>query len=143
MAKVAVVGQGYVGMPLAVRAVAVGHEVVGFDLDERRVARLLEAGSYVQDVSDGELAAALATGRFRPTTDESLLDGFDVAVISVPTPLRDGNPDLSHIELAATTVGRHLRAGATVVLESTTYPVTTEELVAPLLSQASGLVAGL
>jgi UDP-N-acetyl-D-glucosamine dehydrogenase len=96
----------------------------------------------VDDVSDDTLARALATGRYRPTTDESACAGFDVAVIDVPTPLRDGQPHLAHVESAAVMVARHLRPGATVVLESTTYPGTTEELVRPILEEGSGLVAG-
>ncbi|MGH9225394.1 MAG: nucleotide sugar dehydrogenase, partial [Acidimicrobiales bacterium] len=135
-------GQGYVGLPLAMRAVEVGHTVVGLDADGVRVARLVAGDSYVEDVPDHILAAALGTGRFEPTTDPGRSEGFDVAVITVPTPLREGLPDLSYIEKGAAAVGRHLTAGATVVLESTTYPGTTEELVAPILEQESGLRAG-
>jgi len=137
-AKVAVMGQGYVGLPLAIRAAAVGYQVVGFEVAAERVASLRAGRSHVGDVSDNELAAALARG-FLPTADESDLDAFDVAVISVPTPLADGLPDMSFIESAATTVGRRLGEGACVVLESTTYPGTTEELVAPILERESGL----
>jgi len=137
-----VVGQGYVGLPLAMRAVEVGWSVVGFDVDATRV-KLLEAGeSPVEDVADDELRAALDAGRYLPTTDPARLDGFDVAVISVPTPLAEGSPDLSHIEAAARVLAPALRAGSTVVLESTTYPGTTEELVLPILEEGSGLVAG-
>ena len=140
--KLIVVGQGYVGLPLAMRAVEVGHDVVGYDVDKTRVKRLMAGESYVEDVRSDVLAAALATGRYLPTTSEDPLDDFDVAVVTVPTPLREGVPDLSYIEASATTLGRHLRPGATVVLESTTYPGTTEELLAPLLEASSGLVAG-
>ena len=140
--KVLVVGQGYVGLPLAMRAVEAGHDVVGYEVDESRVKRLEAAETYVEDVPSEELAAALATGRYLPTSDQGACAGFDVAVITVPTPLHEGAPDLSYIESAATTLAGHLRPGATVVLESTTYPGTTEELVAPLLEEGSGLVAG-
>ena len=140
--KVVVVGQGYVGLPLAMRAVEVGYDVVGYDVDEGRVKRLASAESYVEDVHGDTLASALESGRYVPTTDADALAGFDVAVITVPTPLREGNPDLSYIEASAVTLGGHLRPGATVVLESTTYPGTTEELLGPLLEQTSGLVAG-
>ena len=140
--RVVVVGQGYVGLPLALRAVAVGMDVVGYDVDGDRVKRLAAGQSFVEDVPDEELAAALRTGRYTATDEARRCAGFDVAVITVPTPLRDGNPDLSHIELAARTLARFLRPGACVVLESTTYPGTTEELVAGLLEEGSGLAAG-
>ncbi len=136
------VGQGYVGLPLALRAVEAGLDVVGYDVDTDRVKQLADGGSYVEDIPHGRVAAALATGRYRPTDREADLAGFDVAVIDVPTPLRDGIPNLAHVEQAASALGGHLRAGATVVLESTTYPGTTEELVVPILEQRSGLVAG-
>jgi UDP-N-acetyl-D-glucosamine dehydrogenase len=140
--KVAVVGQGYVGLPLAMRAVEVGFDVVGFDVDASRVARLAGGESYVDDVAATTIAEAMSSGRYTPTADPSALAEFDVAVISVPTPLRDGSPDLHYIEEAARTVGQHLTRGSCVILESTTYPGTTEELVQPLLEQASGLGAG-
>ncbi|MEA3077471.1 MAG: UDP-N-acetyl-D-glucosamine dehydrogenase [Actinomycetota bacterium] len=136
------VGQGYVGLPLAMRAVEVGMDVVGYDVDERRVKRLEAADSYVEDVDNDTLAAALATGRFLVSTDAGDCDGFDVAVITVPTPLSEGNPDLTFIESAGRTLAGALRPGSTVVLESTTYPGTTEDLLAPILEEGSGLVAG-
>jgi len=140
--RLVVVGQGYVGLPLAMRAAEVGYRVLGFDVDTARV-KLLEAGeSPVEDVPSGQLRAALDAGRYLPTSDPAQLDGFDVAVISVPTPLTEGSPDLTHIESAARVVAPALRKGATVVLESTTYPGTTEELVLPILEDGSGLVAG-
>ncbi|MDQ3275322.1 MAG: nucleotide sugar dehydrogenase [Actinomycetota bacterium] len=139
--RVAVIGQGYVGLPLAVRAVAVGYDVVGYELSPTRVEALLAGTSYVGDVTDSELAAALAAG-YRPTADAEDLAGFDIAVVSVPTPLADGGPDLSHIEAAAGELGAHLRPGACVILESTTYPGTTTELMVPILAERSGLEAG-
>jgi UDP-N-acetyl-D-glucosamine dehydrogenase len=140
--KVAIVGQGYVGLPLAIRSVEVGHDVVALDVDDRRVERLKAADSYVEDISSSQLAEALATGRYLPTIDPTDLAGFDVALITVPTPLKDGGPDLSFIEEAGRTLAAHLKPGATVVLESTTYPGTTDELLAGLLTEGSGLVAG-
>ena len=140
--RLVLMGQGYVGLPVAMRAVARGYSVVGFDVDEIRVKRLNAGESYVEDVPDAVLQEALATGRYRATTAERDCAGFDVAVITVPTPLRDGVPDLSYIEASARTLGRYLRPGATVVLESTTYPGTTEELMKPILEEMSGLLAG-
>jgi UDP-N-acetyl-D-glucosamine dehydrogenase len=140
--RVVIVGQGYVGLPLAMRAIDVGHVVVGFDTSEDRVKRLESAESYVQDISNDQVHAALATGRFVPTTRADECKGFDFAVITVPTPLFQGVPDLTHIEEAAETLAMWLSEGATVVLESTTYPGTTEELMVPILERGSGLVAG-
>ncbi len=140
--RVVIAGQGYVGLPLAVRAAEVGHTVVGFDVDDERIKRLAAGESYVDDVSSDDLQRVLATGSFHPSSDPRACAGFDVAVIAVPTPLRDGSPDLTYIEDSARTLARYLRPGATVALESTTYPGTTSELVAPLLEEGSGLIAG-
>ncbi|MFE1912343.1 nucleotide sugar dehydrogenase [Streptomyces anandii] len=140
--RVAVVGQGYVGLPLALRAAEVGHQVVGFDVDAQRVKRLVRGESYIEDIPDSRLAPLLARGSYRPTIDASDCADFDIAIVTVPTPLREGAPDLSHVEDAAQMLGRHLTCGATVVLESTTYPGTTEEVFGPLLEYASGLTAG-
>jgi UDP-N-acetyl-D-glucosamine dehydrogenase len=140
--KLVVVGQGYVGLPLAMRAVEVGFDVVGFDLDTRKIDGLAGGASHIDDITDADVASALATGRYRPTTSTADLDGFDVAVITVPTPLREGVPDLSFITSAVGVLAEHVSAGCTVVLESTTYPGTTDELVAPQLEEASGLKAG-
>lgn len=139
--KVVIVGQGYVGLPVAMRAVEVGYDVVGIDLDERRIGRLRDGDSYVDDISHEELGSALSAGRYRPTTSYDDAAGFDISVITVPTPLRESLPDLSFIESAATSLAPHLRPGATVILESTTYPGTTEELVVPILEAGSGLTA--
>ncbi len=140
-ARVVFVGQGYVGLPAALRACEVGFPTVGFEVDKRRVEALSLGESYIGDVSDERLANALECG-YRPTDQLGDLAGFDVAVITVPTPLRDGAPDLSYVEIASAQLSRVLRAGALVVLESTTYPGTTAELVIPLLEKESGLVAG-
>ncbi|MBN1091265.1 nucleotide sugar dehydrogenase [Blastococcus sp. TML/M2B] len=140
--RLVVMGQGYVGLPLTMRALEVGFEVVGFDVDEARVDRLRTGRTYIDDVSDEEIAAALATGRFRPTRSVTDLAGFDVAVITVPTPLRDGAPDLRFVESAATMLAPHVTTGCCVVLESTTYPGTTESVLIPLLEAGSPLRAG-
>jgi len=140
--RVVIAGQGYVGLPLAVRAAERGHQVVGYDVDERRIAMLHGGRSYVEDISDERLAAAVASGRYKATTATRECAGFDVAIITVPTPLREGAPDLSYVEQSARMLARFIQPGATVVLESTTYPGTTEELVGPILEENSGLTAG-
>ena len=142
MTTVVVAGLGYVGLPLAMRAAQAGHQVIGYDTDPSRV-KLLEAGeSYIEDVPASELVAALKDGTFRPALEPRACAGFDVAVITVPTPLRDGLPDLTYIESAARTLARYLRPGATVIVESTSYPGTTQEQVLPWLEDGSGLIAG-
>ncbi|WP_371665454.1 nucleotide sugar dehydrogenase [Streptomyces sp. NBC_01241] len=140
--RVLVVGQGYVGLPLAIRAAEVGYHVVGLDVDTERVKRLVAGQSYIEDVPDARLGPVLASGAYRPSLDTADCADFDLAIVTVPTPLRDGAPDLSHVEDAAWMLGRHLKPGATVILESTTYPGTTEELFGPILERASGLAAG-
>jgi len=139
-ARVLIVGQGYVGLPVSMRAVEVGFDVIGLEASPERAAALQAGSSYVADVPDDQLRQALQAG-YRPVADPADVGPFDVAVITVPTPLRDGAPDLSYVEDAAASLARRLRAGALVVLESTTYPGTTDELVRPLLEQ-SGLKAG-
>ncbi|HEX2076009.1 MAG TPA: nucleotide sugar dehydrogenase [Geodermatophilus sp.] len=137
-ATVAVVGLGYVGLPLALAVAQAGFGVIGIDAVPDKVAALRAGRSYVSDLSDAELAP-LSTARF--TTDLAAAGDADVVLIAVPTPLRDGSPDLSLVEQAGAAVGRVLRPGSLVVLESTTYPGTTEELLVPLL-ECGGLRAG-
>lgn len=135
-------GQGYVGAPLAVTAAENGYRVVGFETDSAR-ADLLDGGSsFVSDLDSSRLQAVLADGTYRVSTDVEDLAGFDIAVITVPTPLRESSPDLSFIESASEMVASHLRVGALVVLESTSYPGTTEDVVAPILRRVSGLEPG-
>ena len=124
------------------RAVEAGYDVVGFDVDEREVEashrrRLVRRGHP----DDDRARRRSTTGRYRAVTSLDEVDGFDIAVITVPTPLREGVPDLDlHRGRGARRWRAHLRPGATVILESTTYPGTTEELVAPILEDGSGLV---
>jgi UDP-N-acetyl-D-glucosamine dehydrogenase len=141
-ARLVVVGQGYVGLALAVRAARRGFDVVGYETDKERVAALAAGRSYIEDVTSAELAEIMADGGYRPTPSEDDCAGFDIAVITVPTPLNEGAPDLSFIETAGWVLARHLRPSACVVLESTTYPGTTEEFLGPILETGSGLVAG-
>lgn len=138
----AVIGQGYVGLPLAMRAVEAGFVVVGIDFDQNRMQMLSNGESYVDDISDEVLRAAAETGRYTATSNYDPAEGFDFAVITVPTPLKDALPDLTYIKSAATSLAPHLTRGATVVLESTTYPGTTQELLVPLLEELTGLTGG-
>jgi len=136
-----ILGLGYVGLPLARAAIQAGMSVVGYDVKERVVASLNDGRSHVDDVSDADVRQMLAGG-FRATTDERLIASAGAAVICVPTPLAsDGGPDLGAVESAVRAVARNLRPGMLVVLESTTYPGTTDEVVRPLL-ESSGLAAG-
>src|SRR5579875_3235351 len=141
--RVVVVGQGYVGLPLAMRAAEVGYLVVGYDTDGERVKRLAQADSYVSDVHRATLQAVLDSGRYHPTTNPEDCAEFDVGLFTVPTPPTDGVPDLSCVEEAGRLLGAYLRPEACVVLESTTYPGTTTDLLAPILETASGLQAGI
>jgi UDP-N-acetyl-D-glucosamine dehydrogenase len=138
-AAVAVVGLGYVGLPLLAAIGRSGFPVAGFDVDPQRIASLRERRSYLVDVTDAELAL-LERATFHD--DAAGLADADVILICVPTPLTDHTPDLAMVREAVATVGRHLAPGRLVVLESTTYPGTTEEIVAPLLEAASELGAG-
>jgi UDP-N-acetyl-D-glucosamine dehydrogenase len=136
-----VVGLGYVGLPLAREACRAGLKVAGLDRDDRVVEGLRAGRSHVDDVTGDDVTAMLAAG-FAPASDEAILDGARSVVICVPTPLsEEGGPDLTAVRGAAATIARHLRPGALVVLESTTYPGTTDEVLRPLLEK-SGLVAG-
>ncbi len=136
-----VIGLGYVGLPLAREAARAGLRTGGLDRDARVVAGLKAGLSHIDDVSPAEIEEMLEAG-FVPSLDESVLDGARTVVICVPTPLSpEGGPDLTAVRAAAETVARRLEPGTLVVLESTTYPGTTEEVVRPIL-ETSGLVAG-
>jgi UDP-N-acetyl-D-glucosamine dehydrogenase len=141
-AKVGVVGLGYVGLPLAVEFAKAGFEVTGIDLNQEK-ADLVNAGvSYIGDIKTGDLAELVKAGKLRATTDFSALLELDTVNIAVPTPLRKTkDPDMSYIDAACHEIARHLHAGLLVILESTTYPGTTDELVLPMLSK-SGLTVG-
>jgi nucleotide sugar dehydrogenase len=140
-ADLVVIGLGYVGMPLADLATRAGLRVVGFDIDPVVVAAINEGRSHVDDLTDAEVAFLVGEG-FRASTDEAAIAGADAVVICVPTPLSDdGQADLGAVEAAAAAVARGLRPGTLVVLESTSYPGTTDELIRPILER-SGLRAG-
>ncbi|RMF26028.1 MAG: nucleotide sugar dehydrogenase, partial [Chloroflexi bacterium] len=140
--QVAVIGLGYVGLPLATALAAVGHTVVGIDVNADRVRRINQGQNYIPDVSDEELAELVAAGRLRATTDYDALREVEAIFICVPTPLDAMRaPDLSYIVKASEGIARRLQPGHLVVLQSTTYPGTTEEVVLPILER-SGLKAG-
>ena len=131
-ATVAIVGLGYVGLPLAVAIARAGHTVVGLDLDARRVEAVNSGRSYIEDVSDLSLADLIALGRLSASSEYSAAADADVAVIAVPTPIDEYRiPNLSYVASAATSLGDTMKAGSLVILESTTYPGTTDEIVAP------------
>ncbi len=141
--KIVVMGQGYVGLPLAMAAAQAGHEVVGFEPDPVRLSQLRLTSSYVEDVDSSWLRVQTEIGQYTATDDPQQLKGFDVAVITVPTPLKDGVPDLTYVNMAAYTVGEFISPGSTVVLESTTYPGTTRDRFIPMLqARTYGLQPG-
>ena len=138
-ARIGVIGLGYVGLPLAVEFARAGLEVVGFDVDESKIVEITAGRSYIPDVPQHELAECVAAGTLRATTDFSLLRDMDVADICVPTPLRKTkDPDLSFVVQALEVVAANLHKDQLVILESTTYPGTTEEVALPML-EATGL----
>ncbi len=138
---VGVLGLGYVGLPLACAAAGAGHAVIGYDVSGERVRQLQVGRSPIGDVSDTQLEQRLDSDRLRFTCDPNDLTGADTFVICVPTPLADKMPDLSMVAAAVETVAGCVSRGDLVILESTTYPGTTEELVAPQISARSGLTA--
>jgi UDP-N-acetyl-D-glucosamine dehydrogenase len=141
-AKAAVIGLGYVGLPLAMEIASAGFHVIGVDRDKNKIATLKEGKSYILDVADETLAEAVQQGRFVPTCDFSLLRDADTVSICVPTPLsKSRDPDISFILAATEQIRKYLHADQLIVLESTTYPGTTEELILPEL-ESSGLRAG-
>jgi UDP-N-acetyl-D-glucosamine dehydrogenase len=141
-ARVGVIGLGYVGLPLAVTAARQGFPVTGFDVDPVKISRIMAATSYIDAVTPEALAAVRANGKLDATGDFAGLSGCQVIVICVPTPLNSQRePDLSYVEKTAETIAAHIRPGTLVVLESTTWPGTTDEVVAPILAR-SGLTLG-
>ena len=141
-ATVGVIGLGYVGLPLALAAVQAGFPVTGFDINPDRVARINAGEPVISHLDTAAMRAALATGRFRASTDMEGLGRCDAVLICVPTPLTpQREPDLSYIRATAADIARTLRPGQLLVLESTTWPGTTEEVLKPIL-EARGLTSG-
>ena len=138
-ARVGVVGMGYVGLPIALLFSKKGFPTTGFDIDPVKIEALGQGNSYIKHIPEREIGEEVEQGRFAPTTDFAKLSDMDAIIICVPTPLDDHRePDLSFIRATAESISRHLRRGQLVVLESTTYPGTTEEVVLPILEK-SGL----
>src|ERR671915_450247 len=141
-AQLGVIGLGYVGLPLAVEFARAGFSVVGYDVDQKKVADLTAGRSYIPDVPSDHLAAVVKSGKFLATTDPKRLSEVDIIDICVPTPLRKTkDPDMSYVVKAIEATASVLRKGQLVILESTTYPGTTEEVAQPAL-EAGGLKVG-
>jgi UDP-N-acetyl-D-glucosamine dehydrogenase len=141
-ARVAVIGLGYVGLPLAETFAAQGYPVLGFDIDPEKVSRLNRGESYIGHICPERIEELVASGRFEATADPDRFREADALIICVPTPLTEARePDLSYIESTARTIREFLRPGQLVILESTTYPGTTEDLLRPIL-EGSGLTCG-
>lgn len=141
-AVVGVVGLGYVGLPLVSAFVNAGFRVMGFDLDQKKIDTLAEGKGYIAHLDSDWIAASVDEGQFTPTSDMNQLGEADAILICVPTPLSESrDPDLSYVESTARNIAKSLRPGQLIVLESTTYPGTTRDVMVPLLEK-SGLVAG-
>jgi len=141
-ARIGIIGLGYVGLPLAVEFARAGFDVTGFDVDEGKIAQINAGKSYIPDVPASELSEVVQKGKLRATSDMAKLGDMDVVDICVPTPLRKTkDPDLSYVVKAVEAAAKVLRRGQLVILESTTYPGTTDEVVQPML-EAGGFRAG-
>ncbi len=141
-ATIAIMGMGYVGFPLALATNAKDFHVLAFDIDAKKIAMLNAGKSYLKGITDDAIKAMVDKGRFHATSDEAMLAKADVLIMCVPTPLtKYREPDMSFVVATTQAIARHLRAGQLVVLESTTYPGTTTELLKPML-EAGGLTCG-
>ncbi len=142
VARISVIGQGYVGLPLAVEFARAGFTVTGIDIDAERIAQLGLGRSYIADVDSTDLAALLRDRRYEPTSDFAVLERSDVVIICVPTPLgKSKDPDISFVLAAAERAATGFRPGQLVILESTTYPGTTQEILLPMF-EARGATVG-
>jgi len=140
--RVAIIGQGYVGLTIAVGAAGVGHSVVGFDVNDQLVSVLNTGTSHIEGISDSALSSLIGSGAYKASTDASVIDGCDVIVIAVPTPLDDArNPDLSYVHAAADLIARHTQSAALVINESTSYPGTLRKEIAARITGAPHLYA--
>ncbi|MDQ2764314.1 MAG: nucleotide sugar dehydrogenase [Pseudomonadota bacterium] len=140
---VGILGLGYVGLPLAEALISTGFRVIGFDVNQRKIDALREGRSYIRHIGGARIQAMNATERLMVTTDVGLLSEADALLICVPTPINaHREPDLSYVIKTSDLIAKVLRHGQLVVLESTTYPGTTEEIIKPILERATGLKAG-
>ena len=141
--KIGVIGLGYVGLPLAVEKAKAGFKTIGFDVQKQKVDMVNNGVNYIGDVVDDDLKKLVDNGNLSATTDFSFIRDLDFIAICVPTPLdMYQQPDTSYVENSSAEIAKYLKKGSIVVLESTTYPGTTEELVRPILEKGSGLVCG-
>lgn len=140
---VGVVGLGYVGLPLAVEKAKAGYKTIGFDVQNKKVELVNQGHNYIGDVVDDDLKELVKNGMLKATTDFNFVKDVDFVAICVPTPLDDHQqPDISYVKSSAEQIAKHMTKGTMVVLESTTYPGTTEELLKPILEKESGLKCG-
>jgi len=142
-ARIGVVGLGYVGLPLACAICTAGFQAVGFDIDDGKISKLREGQSYIGNIHNDKVSAFVKEHKLVPTSDFSALKDVDAVLLCVPTPLnRNREPDMTYVERTAATVAQYLRPGQLIVLESTTYPGTTRDLMKPILEKATGLKSG-
>jgi UDP-N-acetyl-D-glucosamine dehydrogenase len=138
--KVSIIGQGYVGLPLAISCAQTGYQVTGIDLNEEKVSQLNKYHSIVEDVSDAVLKAAIESGKYKATSDYAIDSSTEIICICVPTPLGSNHqPDLEILKAATKDVGKSLKAGMLVIIESTIQPGTTRDVVVPILEKEAGL----
>ena len=140
--RVAIIGQGYVGLTIAVGAASAGHNVVGFDVNQDLVHQLNSGKSHIEGISDSQIAGFISSGFFTASADSSFLDGSDVIVIAVPTPLgSDRNPDLSYVHAAAELINQQVKSAALIINESTSYPGTLRKEIAARITAVEHLFA--
>ena len=138
-----VVGLGYVGLPLAVEKAKAGFKTIGFDVQTSKVEMVNQGNNYIGDVVDSDLSDLVRKGRLSATSDFAFIRDVDFIAVCVPTPLDEHQePDISYVKDSVTKISKYLTPGTMVVLESTTYPGTTEELIKPILEKGSGLQCG-
>ncbi|KEZ54441.1 UDP-N-acetyl-D-glucosamine dehydrogenase [Metabacillus indicus] len=134
--KLAVIGLGFVGLPLSVTLAEKGFQVYGIDVDGRKITSLLNKVSYIDDVSHERLKDAVETQHFIPTSDFGIMEHVQSIIVCVPTPLKDKNPDLKYVESAGKEIAKHLQKGQLIILESSTFPGTTKDVLLPMLERA-------